>query len=216
MGNKRAGIVFLVTGAALLVAALLLFLHNEREDTYAGAAAGTALSSIREVIDNQTVPTMPELPEEEDTQPTEETIPEPTELTVVEIDGNNYIGYICIPCFELELPIMADWSMEKLQIAPCLQYGSPLTDDAVIAGHNFKHHFRPLHDIQQGESLTFTDMTGYTIAYSVVDVKTIDPRSVYDVINSEFDLTLYTCTLDSISRAIVGCNRVAHLPVSGG
>ena len=51
MGKKRVGFVFLVTGAVLLVAALLLFLHNEREDAQAGEAAGAALSSIREAID---------------------------------------------------------------------------------------------------------------------------------------------------------------------
>ena len=215
MGKKRVGFVFLVTGAVLLVAALLLFLHNEREDAQAGEAAGAALSSIREAIDKQIDPPMLDLSGEEETEPTEETIPEPTELTVVNIDGNDYIGYISIPNFELELPIMADWSMEKLQIAPCLQYGSPLTDDAVIAGHNFKHHFLPLHDIEEGEYLPFTDMTGYTIAYNVVDVKTIDPRSVYEVINSEYDLTLYTCTIGGASRVIVSCNRVTHLPVSG-
>ena len=211
MGKKRVGIVFLVTGAVLLVAALLLFLHNEREDAYAGEAAGTALSAIQEAIDRQTIPPMLDLSEEDEIEPTEETIPEPTELTVVNIDGNYYIGYIAIPNLELELPVMADWSMEKLQIAPCLQYGSPLTDDAVIAGHNYKEHFRPLHEIEQGEYLTFTDMTGYTIAYNVVDVKTIDPRSVYEVINSEYDLTLYTCTIGGASRVIVSCNRVTHL-----
>ena len=211
MIKKRVGIVFLVTGAALLIAALLLFLHNEREDAYAGEAAGTALSAIQEAIDGQTIPPMLDLSEEDEIEPTEETIPEPTELTVVNIDGNYYIGYIAIPNLELELPVMADWSMEKLQIAPCLQYGSPLTDDAVIAGHNYKEHFRPLHEIEQGEYLTFTDMTGYTIAYNVVDVKTIDPRSVYEVINSEYDLTLYTCTIGGASRVIVSCNRVTHL-----
>ena len=211
MGKKRVGIVFLVTGAVLLVAALLLFLHNEREDAYAGEAAGTALSAIQEAIDGQTIPPMLDLSEEDEIEPTEETIPEPTELTVVNIDGNYYIGYIAIPNLELELPVMADWSMEKLQIAPCLQYGSPLTDVAVIAGHNYKEHFRPLHEIEQGEYLTFTDMTGYTIAYNVVDVKTIDPRSVYEVINSEYDLTLYTCTIGGASRVIVSCNRVTHL-----
>ena len=94
-------------------------------------------------------------------------------------------------------------------------YGSPLTDDAVIAGHNYKEHFRALHEIQPGEYLTFTDMTGYTIEYNVVDVKIIDPRSVYEVINSEYDLTLYTCTIGGASRVIVSCNRVTHLPVSG-
>ena len=58
-------------------------------------------------------------------------------------------------------------------------------------------------------------MTGYSIWYEVVDVKIIDPRLVYEVINSEYDLTLYTCTLGGASRVIVSCNRAAHLPAAG-
>ena len=133
MIKKRVGIVFLVTGAALLIAALLLFLHNVREDELAGEASGAALSAIQNAIDEKNIPPMLDLSGDDaaETIATEETIPEPTELTVVTIDGHDYIGYIAIPNYELELPIMADWSMEKLQIAPCLQYGSPLTDDAL-------------------------------------------------------------------------------------
>ena len=208
MIKKRVGIAFLVTGAALLIAALLLFLYNEREDAQAGEASGEALSAIQEAIAEKNQPPRLELSEEEETEATEETISEPTELTIVNIDGNDYIGYISIPAFELELPIMADWSMEKLQTAPCLQYGSPLTNDAVIAGHNYKQHFRALHEIEAGETVTFTDMNGYCIEYAVQEVKTIDPRSVYEVIGSEYDLILYTCTIGGQSRVIACCDRV--------
>lgn len=208
MIKKRVGIAFLVTGAALLIAALLLFLYNEREDAHAGEASGAALSAIQEAIADKNQPPMLELSEEEETEPTEETISEPTELTIVNIDGNDYIGYISIPAFELEMPIMADWSMEKLQTAPCLQYGSPLTNDAVIAGHNYKQHFRALHEIEAGETVTFTDMNGYSIEYAVQEVKTIDPRSVYEVIDSEYDLILYTCTIGGQTRVIACCDRV--------
>lgn len=214
MLKRRVGSVFVVIGAVLLAAALLLYLHNEEEDANAGEAASAALSVMREAIpENNHIPPKLVLSEEEPggTEPAEETIPAPTELTVMNIDGNDYIGYLSIPAFELELPVMADWSMEKLQLAPCLQYGSPLTDDAVIAGHNFKQHFRALHDIQVGEYLTFTDMTGYTIEYSVVEVKTIDPRSVYEVIDSEYDLILYTCTIGGQSRVTVRCNRLENV-----
>lgn len=214
MLKRRVGSVFVVIGAVLLAAALLLYLHNEEEDANAGEAASAALSAMREVIpENNNIPPKLVLSEEESdsTEPAEETIPAPTELTVMNIDGNDYIGYLSIPNFELELPVMADWSMEKLQLAPCLQYGSPLTDDAVIAGHNFKQHFRALHDIQVGEYVTFTDMTGYTIEYSVLEVKTIDPRSVYEVIDSEYDLILYTCTIGGQSRVTVRCNRLENI-----
>lgn len=213
MLKRRFGAVFVMIGAVLVLSALLLFLHNKRESDHAGEAASSALSTLREAMavaqdpltgDRETVnPTAPA----EETVP-ETAVPEPTALSPVEIDGNYYIGYISIPGFELELPVMSDWSMAQLQIAPCLQYGSPLEDDAVIAGHNYKNHFLPLHDIEEGELVRFVDMSGYVIEYEVTKTKIIPPTSVDEVVNSEHDLILYTCTTGGRSRVIVCCDRI--------
>ncbi len=207
MLKKRLGFVFVVVGAALLIAALLLFLYNEQESATAGEAASSALSAMQDMIPDKDPFPAVTLPDGA-TEPPEETIPEPTELTRVNIDGNDYIGYISIPGLELDLPIMADCTESKLRVAPCLQYGSPLTDDAVIAGHSYRHHFRPLHDLELEDRLAFTDMTGYTIAYEVVKIKYVEPTAVYEVINSEYDLVLYTCTNSGRSRIVIGCNRI--------
>ncbi len=211
MLKRRFGAACFVLGAVLLAAALLLFLHNEQEDRQAGEAASAALTAVQQAIADQETQEPTQAQESDETASTEPETTAPTELTVVNIDGNDYVGYLSIPYFELELPILAQASMEGLQIAPCLQYGSPLTDDAVIAGHNFKQHFRALHDIQPGEYLTFTDMNGYTIEYGVVEVQIIDPTDVYSVINSEYDLILYTCTTGGATRVIVCCNRLEKL-----
>lgn len=213
MLKRRLGSVFVAMGAVLIISALLLFLYNEEESENAGKAAGAALAAMQDAIDENKPPM---LDFSEDEEAFAETIPEPTALTVVTIDGYNYIGYLSIPAFELELPIMDTWSEDRLKVAPCLQYGSPLTDDAVIAGHNYKHHFLPLHSIETGEYLTFTDMTGYVIEYHVAEVKIIDPRSVYEVINSEYDLILYTCTTGGQSRVIVCCNRIEDISSAAG
>lgn len=209
MSGRRAGCALLAVGAGLLLAALLLFLHNVREDAAAGKAAEEALTGIRLAIQarapEKTAPaeTSADMPQ---TQTEPEETAHPT-LPVVTIEGFDYIGYLSIPDSDLEVPVMADWSMEKLQIAPCLQYGSPLTDDAVIAGHNYQKHFRALQDIRLGQSVRFTDMAGGTIDYTVANVKIVDPRNVYEVINSAYDLVLYTCTTGGRTRVIVECSR---------
>lgn len=206
MLNRRIGTVFVIMGAVLIVSALLLFGYNALESRKAEEAAGNALDSLQSAM--KTLNQEKGLKEEENGETAEEeTFPEPTALTVMTIDGYDYIGFLSIPAYELELPIMGDWSMERLQAAPCLQYGSPLTDDAVIAGHNYKKHFLPLHDIEAGEKVTFTDATGYVIEYEVVEVKTIDPANVQEVIDSEYDLILYTCTIGGQYRVTVRCNR---------
>ena len=167
MDKRRLGYVFVSMGAVLLCAALLLFLHNRMEDERAGQAAGNALLALQDAIENQNRNTDTLLKQPEETELATE--PEETaaqELPIVSIEGNDYIGYLTFPDYELELPVMADWSMEKLQIAPCLQSGSPLTDDAVIAAHNFRKHFLVLHNIQVGEKVILTDMNGNNKEYT--------------------------------------------------
>lgn len=210
MRKRRAGVVFVVLGAVLILSALLLFLHNEEEAANAGEAANAALREVQTAIREYEVP-----PKESDAAQPEETAVTPQPLTAVNINGYNYIGYIAVPNLELELPIMEECDYTRLQIAPCLQFGSPLTDDAVIAGHNYKQHFLPLHDIQVGEYVTFTDMTGGVIEYSVAEVKTMDPTLVDEVENSGYDLVLYTCTIGGRTRVVVYCERLVDIAKYG-
>ena len=118
MLKRRLGSVFVAMGAVLIISALLLFLYNEEESENAGKAAGAALAAMQDAIDENKPPM---LDFSEDEEAFAETIPEPTALTVVTIDGYNYIGYLSIPAFELELPIMDTWSEDRLKVAPCLQ-----------------------------------------------------------------------------------------------
>lgn len=202
---KKTGIVFVVIGAVLIFSALLLFFHNQDEDERAGQEAQTILNDLQNVItqfeteEPLSVPEPPSLPEPTETAP--------AELSVVVIDGYEYIGYLSIPDLGLELPIMADWDYERLKLAPCRQFGSTVTDDMVIAAHNYKQHFGTLGQLVTGASILFTDMDGKVISYLVEKTSTIDPKAVDAVQNSGYDLVLYTCTYGGSNRVAVFCNR---------
>lgn len=200
---KKTGIVFVAIGAVLILSALLLFFYNQNEDEQAGQEAQTILNDVQTAIEQREI----EGPTTEQTQEPEET--EPAELTVVVIDGYEYIGYLSIPDLELELPVMADWDYERLKLAPCRQFGSTVTDDLVIAAHNYKRHFGALGQLALGARIMFTDMDGNEIPYLVEKSATIDPKAVDAVQNSEYDLVLYTCTYGGSNRVAVFCDREA-------
>lgn len=206
MNHRRTGTVLLILGAALLTAALLLFVRNTREDRQAEAAAESALEAVQAEIRSR----ISIAREQNRSEKPEADVP-PKLLTVVSIDGNDYIGYLTIPNLGVDLPIMAELSMDRLNVAPCLQYGSPLTDDAVIAAHNYPSHFRPLHNIAVGETVIYMDMSGYTIEYTVSEVRTVPPDAIDEVCGSGHDLVLYTCTLGGASRVAVYCDRIAGI-----
>lgn len=197
--RNKASIVIIILGAVLIISALLLFMYNRQEDRLAGTEAKTMLSDVVSFIDAQKSLSVNETIDESDEID--------TKLPTVEINGYDFVGYIEIPELDIELPVMAQWDYERLKIAPCRQAGSSRSDDLVIAAHNYSSHFGRLNELDIGASVIFTDMDGIVNCYSVAEISKLEPTDVDAVINSEFDLVLYTCTVGGQSRVSVFCNR---------
>lgn len=203
--RRKLGILCVLLGGVLLVAALGLVLYNTWESRSAQDASSGILSQIREVQDRIDTPGVDENPYADHVDKFDETA---KEMTVKMIDGHGYIGSLSIPVLELELPVMSQWDYDRLKIAPCRQCGSTKTDDLVVAAHNYVSHFGRLSQLQTGDLLTFTDMDAQTILYSVEALDILQPTDVNAVKNSGFDLVLYTCTYGGENRVVVFCNRV--------
>lgn len=161
MRKVSPGLVCIVLGVVLLLAAGGLYAYNRYEDAHAGAEAQTVVADLQQKV---------ETPE-----PEAESGPLDPELPVVEIDGNEYVGEISIPAIGIDLPVMSEWSYPRLKIAPCRQFGSSRTDDLVIAAHNYESHFGKLTSLTAGDSVTFTDMDGIVNEYVVNKVEVLDP-----------------------------------------
>lgn len=211
--KARLGKVFMVLGAALILAAAALLAYNQREQTQAAESAQAVLPQVvQAILDNQA--TEPDETEPVETvDPDSDTVILPTEpqipdMTVVDIDGYGYIGFISFPTLGTELPIMADWSYDQLKIAPCRYTGSVYTDDLVLMAHNYWRHFGQINGLKVGDPVNFTDMDGNTWCYEVVALDVLMPVAVEDMTAGEYDLTLFTCTYGGRSRVTVRCDRV--------
>lgn len=128
------------------------------------------------------------------------------EQSGTEVDGYECIGVLSIPVLELELPVLTDWSYEKLRTAPCLYYGNVGEENFVIAAHNYRSHFGRLSELKTKDLVLFTDISGVTHYYEVVLLETLPPKATEDMITSGFDLSLYTCTPSGNARVTVRCN----------
>ncbi len=131
------------------------------------------------------------------------------EMPTILIDGVRYIGRIEVPGVGIDLPVAAKWSYSILSIAPGRYTGSIYKDDMVIAGHNYRNHFGPLARLHVGENVYFTDVEHNKFEYVVGDIEVIDPYDVETMTKSEYDLTLFTCTLGGRTRLTVRCDRVS-------
>lgn len=186
---KRISKIFFILGICLITFAIFLLIHDLNEDKLAGSASKKVLGVIESDLDSN------------------DNLDNEISDTIL-IDGYNYIGIIEIPSINLKLPVMTTFDYDRLKIAPCIYYGSIETNDLVICGHSYKNHFRYLKELKNGDIITITDMNSNTYYYEVELVEILKPTEVLEMIDSSFDLTLYTCTSDSRNRITVRCNRL--------
>ncbi len=214
---RKTGIVCLILGAVLIISALLLFMYNQAEDRRAGEAASAAVTELQTLLAAKTeMPAQkPEteaaetIIEKEETAAEEETVAEtePVKMTVEQIAGRGYVGILEIPSLGLVLPVLDDCTDANLKSAPCRYHGSVAEDNFVIAGHNYKQHFGYLPNVQQGDTVTFTDMDGIVYTYEVGIVETLAANAVKEMNESEWEMSLYTCTYSGSERITVRCRR---------
>lgn len=201
--RRKTGMICLILGVVCLVSAMALLCYNTMESRHAMESSRDILTRMQSVQEQQPEATADPYENHVDTYDQAA-----REMTLKEIDGYEYIGYLSIPVLEQELPVMSEWDYDRLKIAPCRQYGSTKTDDLVIAAHNYASHFGRLSQLRTGDLLTFTDMDAAVVVYEVIAVDVLDPAAVDVVKNSDFDLVLYTCTYGGESRIAVFCNRM--------
>lgn len=206
--RNKFGTFCMMLGTALLVAALSLFFYNQGQAAAAEQASMELMVQMAEQIRQRTEDLAASNGMAESTLETEPSAS--IDMTVVEIDGHGYIGYLSVPELELELPVMADWSYPKLKLAPCRYAGSVAGDDLVLMAHNYVRHFGGLSELDEGDRVVFTDMDGNVTDYAVVARDILEPTAVAEMTAGDFDLTLFTCTYGGQSRVTVYCDRVKN------
>ena len=132
------------------------------------------------------------------------------DMPTIEIDGNDYIGILEIPDLELELPVMSHWSYSHLKTSPCRYTGSTYLNNMVIAAHNYIRHFGHLKELSEGATVIFTDIDGNVFTYKVALVEMLLPTDIETLENSNWDLTLFTCSISGSCRVTVRCNKIAE------
>ncbi len=149
---------------------------------------------------------------EETDEEIEETIATPTEQTYLANDGTEYstIGIVNIPSINVYYPILSTTTTELLKIAPCKFWGPNPNEvgNLCIVGHNYKNakFFSHVPELQNGDVIEITDLSGKTITYIVYDKYIVDPDDVgctSQQTNGKKEITLITCTNDNAQRHVI-------------
>ncbi len=204
---------FIIIGIFLLASAASLCIYNIVQDRSASRRSQEVLTELRKLIPVSTAAeiTKPAYnPADDIYTPYEEEkssvsdIPEP-----INIDGRRYCGLISIPALGLELPVSDDCSYDELNMTPCRYSGTAAGNDLMIAAHNYNGHFGRIGELNSGDELLFFDTGGKLYTYRVDDIRIFDgsdSEGMFSGKSSDWDITLFTCTLSGRSRvAVRGC-----------
>ena len=193
--KANRGTVWINAGLLLIAAALFLSVYNEWESHEARDSARQVIAQLCDAL-----PT-------EAGEPT--TLPDVRrEMPVKTINGRDYIGVLSIPSLELELPVISQWDYPALKVAPCRYAGSLYQDNLIICAHNYASHFGKLKELQPGDIVLFTDMDEHVVTFQMVERETLNPMDAEGMEAGDWDLTLFTCTIDGQTRVTIRLERV--------
>ena len=197
---RRQGNTLIVIGMVLLVAALGLVAYNFMGDREAGNTAQSVLGELKTLIDVGADAYESNLEEVPDYIRNPE-----MELPRAKIGVHECVGIIQMPTINIELPVIADYIFEEMLAGPCRFFGSPYTHDMVLCAHNYDTHFRRIGTLEEGDPVIFVDVDGNVFNYTVGLIEVLKPTEVLEMCDSEWDLSLFTCTLDAQNRTTVRC-----------
>ena len=187
-------------GILMILGAAGLLLYNRQESERMASFSARVLPEISAYLEEarETATTPPLEPDP---------LAPPREMTVAEIDGNFYVGVLSIPAIDYETPVLSETSLALLKLGACRFYGSTYENDLVLCAHNYERLFSRLTELRQGDLVWFTDMDGLTWSYEVADLETLADYMAEEMINSDYDLTFFTCTYGGQARLTLRCVR---------
>lgn len=213
MTRRTAGVICMVLGGALLLGAAGLLNLNRQEESRADRESAQVMVRLRQEMEQAALPE--ETRTEPEQSPRAEETPLPSqagrEMPMLEIDGQAYIGYLELPTLGLSLPVMSEWSYPKLRVAPCRYWGSAYDDSLVILAHNYDRHFGRLQELAIGDPVQFIDADGVIYQYTVEKQEILEKPDVEKMVDSGYDLTLFTCTYGGRHRVTVRLRRTKTL-----
>ncbi|MBQ1264554.1 MAG: sortase [Oscillospiraceae bacterium] len=198
---RKVGVLCIIVGFLCLMASGGWVVYNRLEAKSAETAASVLLQDVHEQIAVSA--------EEQSAEAQSAEEPLSQQALTTQVSEYECVGILSIPALGLELPVLADWSYEKLKIAPCVYYGTYQEKNFVIAAHNYEGHFKRLSQLQEKDLIFFTDVSGGEHIYEVVLLETLPGDATEEMITAGFDLSLYTCTPGGASRVTVRCTEVS-------
>lgn len=146
--------------------------------------------------------------EAEETEEVQTTPHDPNNMEYSLLDGHYYIGILEMPTVGIKLPVQWGWSDQLMDTSPCRYNGNTEENNMILLAHNYTTHFGPLFNLNEGDPILFTDVSGHTITYHVYYKESFHRSELHRIYEGEWDMTMFTCVPNTYNRLAVRCVRV--------
>lgn len=188
---KRRRNIFLLAGLLLVLVSFGLLAVTTLQTNAAASAAAELAAELEKTMPPRSVGLMDSYTN--------------MEMPAFSLDGQDFIGTVTIPAFQTVLPIAPAWDTGKVSSFPCRFWGTVYDGSLVLGGADQKGQFDFLDQIQNGDSVLVTDMTGAQFSYRVSAIHRADSARADILLDGQSDLTIFARNARSLEYIIVRC-----------
>lgn len=193
MKEQKAGVaqkICIIAGVCLLVIATALLIFWRWNVVSAQQEAAGYVQTLRTLIPNP----RDAVPEER----------RDNAMSVLSIDGKDFVGIIELPRYGSALPVCADWGNTSRY--PCRFSGSIYNGTMQIGGTTQEGQYDFYRELSVGDRVVFTDMEGNRYTYQVTALRTAEHVDQAALGKEPAALTLFIQNIYSFEYLIVFCN----------
>ena len=128
-------------------------------------------------------------------------------MSVLSLDGTNFVGILEIPKYGSELPVCADWG--AISQYPSRLDGSVYDRTMQIGGTSQKGQYDFYREISVGDSVFFTDMEGNRFTYVVTDIRYAKHADESALQRVDAALTVFIKNVYAFEYILIFCDPVS-------
>lgn len=192
MKRRTRGILLIAVGLLLTFLGAGIYAGYEKKADMAGSNARILLEEVKKDIkQRQVTAVVTEAPE--------------GQMLQSSVNGHAVVGILQAEEAGIQLPVLENWSYEKLEYGPCRYSGTLDGGDLVLLGHNYGQHLADLDQLEQGDAVEFVDVEGKVHQFRVAKTSVISPTQIEALSAGDYPLTIFTCTPGGQSRFVLYC-----------
>lgn len=127
------------------------------------------------------------------------------QMPALSFDGQDVVALVEIPDYGVALPVGNQWSARGVTAYPRRFSGSVYDRNLVVGGADRLGQLDCLDVIEDGATVTVTDMTGGVFSYTVTRVERSKTAEAQVLTAGDYDLTLFVRDTYSLEYILVRC-----------